>query len=396
MSRRLLSVRTLLVTSTAAALAAGGVGIATGAIPDSSGKVTACYTRIGGIVRVIDTAKSPPQSCIANLETQLVLNQKGPAGPMGDPGPRGETGAQGVPGVKGEKGETGPAGPPGGESPPDPLKGDWALMIDGGFAAPVRRVEGCGIAAPVVKEKVGPDGIQRKHIAGVSPGSCRLALGLAMEPALADWLAGAFDNSLLRHQVTLVRTDAPGAQALRLADTSIAAVTVPALERSAPGAQFLQIDLQPEMVTRIASPELPAGSDLALHPIDPSSLDVRLDDAPLAPAKTSALRMEVVVDNIEERLPVIHTDVSDLDLRVPEGESPAIATLDAFMTAFIIQGSSDQLDERPVALTVSDGSTRRLRVTIGQSGISHGDFAPRSDGARRYTLYGETARISPN
>lgn len=57
------------------------------------------------------------------------------------------------------------------------------------------------------------------------------------------------------------------------------------------------------------------------------------------------------------------------------------------MTTFIIQGSSDHLDEKPVALTVSDGSTRRLRVTVGQSGISHGDFAPRSDGARRYTLY---------
>ena len=131
---------------------------------------------------------------------------------MGDPGPRGATGAQGVTGAKGEKGETGSAGPPGGESAPDPLKGFWALMVDGGFAAPVRGVEGCGIAAPLVKEKVAPDGIQRKHIAGVFPGSCLVALGLAMEPALADWLAGAFANSFLRHQVTLVRTDAPGAQ----------------------------------------------------------------------------------------------------------------------------------------------------------------------------------------
>ena len=51
------------------------------------------------------------------------------------------------------------------------------------------------------------------------------------------------------------------------------------------------------------------------------------------------------------------------------------------MTTFIIQGSSDQLDEKPVALTVSDGGTRRLRVTVGQSGISRGDFAgPRPTG----------------
>jgi hypothetical protein len=388
----LLSVRTLLV-ATAAVLAAGGVGIATGAIPDGSGRVTVCYTKIGGLVRVIDTEKNPPQRCSANLETQLVLNQKGPDGPKGEPGPKGADGAQGLPGVKGEKGNIGPAGPAAGQSLPDPLNGDWALMVDGAFAAPVRAVEGCGIGAPVVKERVGPDGIQHKHLAGVSPDPCRLSLGLAMEPTLADWLAVA-PSSSLRHQVTLVRTDAPSAQALRLSDTTIGAVTVPALERSAPGPQFLQIELRPELVTRIASPGLPAGSDLELHPIDPSSLDVRLDGAPLAPAKTSALRIEVVVDTSGvEHLPVIHTDVSDLDLRVPEGESAAIATLDAFMTA-LMQGSSSQADEKPVALTVSDGSTRRLHVAVGQSGISQGDFAPRSDGARRYTLYGETATVT--
>ena len=123
---RLLSVRTLLVAA-AAALAAGGVGIATGAIPDSSGKVTVCYARIGGIVRVIDTEKSPRQSCIANLETQLVLNQKGPAGatgPTGDPGPKGATGAQGPPGsdgAPGAKGDRGPTGDTGPQGEPGPI-----------------------------------------------------------------------------------------------------------------------------------------------------------------------------------------------------------------------------------------------------------------------------------
>jgi hypothetical protein len=117
---RSLSVRTLLV-ATAAALAAGGVGIATGAIPDSSGKVTVCYARIGGIVRVIDTEKSPRQSCIANLETQLVLNQKGPAGATG---PKGEAGAQGPPGsdgAPGAKGDRGPAGATGPQGEPGPI-----------------------------------------------------------------------------------------------------------------------------------------------------------------------------------------------------------------------------------------------------------------------------------
>ena len=133
MRRRVLSVRMLLV-ATAAALAAGGVGIATGAIPDGSGKITVCYTKIAGVMRVIDTEKNPPQRCATNLETQLVLNQKGPAGAPGakgdngDPGApgakgdagapgakgdKGEPGADGTPGVKGEKGDTGADGAPG-------------------------------------------------------------------------------------------------------------------------------------------------------------------------------------------------------------------------------------------------------------------------------------------
>lgn|SRR3954470_12031381 len=104
MRRRFLSARTLLVV-TAAALAAGGAGVATGAIPDGSGTITACYGKVGGVLRVVDTEKS--QHCAANLETQLVLNQKGPAGP---PGPKGEPGATGDPGPKGDKGDKGDPG----------------------------------------------------------------------------------------------------------------------------------------------------------------------------------------------------------------------------------------------------------------------------------------------
>src|SRR3954470_15342075 len=107
MRRRFLSARTLLVV-TAAALAAGGAGVATGAIPDGSGTITACYGKVGGVLRVVDTEKS--QHCAANLETQLVLNQKGPAGPPGPKGDPGRDGATGDPGPKGDKGDKGDPG----------------------------------------------------------------------------------------------------------------------------------------------------------------------------------------------------------------------------------------------------------------------------------------------
>ena len=76
------------------------VGVATGAIPGSSdGKISACYGKVGGIVRVIDLEKG--EKCSTALEKPLAWNV---AGPAGRDGPQGPQGPQGVPGAD--------AGPP--------------------------------------------------------------------------------------------------------------------------------------------------------------------------------------------------------------------------------------------------------------------------------------------
>ena len=106
------------------------VGVATGAIPDNSGKITGCYTKVGGLLRVIDTEKNPPQRCLTNHEVQITWSQQGPAGPpgpKGDPGAKGADGAQGLPGAKGDPGERGPAGAdgtPGADGDPGPAGAD--------------------------------------------------------------------------------------------------------------------------------------------------------------------------------------------------------------------------------------------------------------------------------
>jgi hypothetical protein len=72
---------------------AAGVGVATGAIPDSGGTINGCYTKTGGIVRVVDTEKN--QRCISSAENPTSWSQRGPkgdTGPQGDAGPAGTTG----------------------------------------------------------------------------------------------------------------------------------------------------------------------------------------------------------------------------------------------------------------------------------------------------------------
>ena len=75
-----------------AIVAAGSV--AAGAIPGPGGQITACYGKVGGVMRVVDPDRG--QHCNAALETSFTLSQAGPRGPAGEPGPTGPRGASGT------------------------------------------------------------------------------------------------------------------------------------------------------------------------------------------------------------------------------------------------------------------------------------------------------------
>ena len=107
-------IRLLLATTALLALAAG---MAYAAIPDSNGVVQACYQKVNGQLRVIDTSKGG--NCNAS-ENALSWNQTGPPGAKGTTGAKGATGGKGATGppgangTNGAKGATGPPGPAGG------------------------------------------------------------------------------------------------------------------------------------------------------------------------------------------------------------------------------------------------------------------------------------------
>jgi len=71
-----------------AGLAVAAVSL--GAIPGSSGTISACYAKSNGGLRVIDAESGA--TCVANKETALSWNQQGPPGQPGQPGPPGPPG----------------------------------------------------------------------------------------------------------------------------------------------------------------------------------------------------------------------------------------------------------------------------------------------------------------
>jgi hypothetical protein len=120
------STRVRLVICAAAAALVSGATLAFAAIPSPEGTIDGCYTKVGGVLRVID--KSKGESCLTKFETPIKWNQAGAAGPKGDagatglkgdrgdtgpPGADGATGPQGIAGATGEKGDRGEPGPAG-------------------------------------------------------------------------------------------------------------------------------------------------------------------------------------------------------------------------------------------------------------------------------------------
>ncbi len=93
------------------AVAAFGVAVVT-SIPDSAGVIHACYGKITGNVRIVQSASQ----CHDSLERPISWDQHGspgPTGPQGAPGPQGQPGLPGATGPQGTTGPQGPAGPPG-------------------------------------------------------------------------------------------------------------------------------------------------------------------------------------------------------------------------------------------------------------------------------------------
>ena len=84
-----------------------GAGTVYAAIPNTSGKYYACFTKATGAVRLINY---PKVSTCAQGERLILWNAKGPQGLVGPVGPAGPQGPQGAQGPQGEQGLQGPQG----------------------------------------------------------------------------------------------------------------------------------------------------------------------------------------------------------------------------------------------------------------------------------------------
>src|SRR5947209_7033946 len=78
------------------------------------------------------------------------------------------------------------------------IAGKFALELDGINAGWLFNAEGGQAGADVVTEKLGPDHIAKKHIAGVKYDDITLVFGTGMSKAVYNWMNDSFMHNYSR------------------------------------------------------------------------------------------------------------------------------------------------------------------------------------------------------
>ena len=125
--------------------------------------------------------------------------------------------------------------------------GSFALTLAGLDAGFPSSVEGGGPASDVVVEKLGPDNISHKHLAGVKYDDISLSTTLNSKP-LMDWIAESWDGKNSRKDGSLIAVnfDRKAMSELQFFHALISETTFPKLDAAGKDAARITVKLSPE------------------------------------------------------------------------------------------------------------------------------------------------------
>jgi len=134
------------------------------------------------------------------------------------------------------------------------VAGKYGVELDGIMAGWVWSAEGGHATSDVVVEKLGPDHIQKKHIAGVKYEDITVQCGTGMSRAFYEWIKASFDHKYARKNGAVIAADYNYKEHSRLTfyNGLITEIGFPALDASSKDAAKMSIKFAPEY-TRMAT-----------------------------------------------------------------------------------------------------------------------------------------------
>jgi hypothetical protein len=133
------------------------------------------------------------------------------------------------------------------------VAGAYALTLEGTSAGLLRKVDGGFAASDVVIERLGPDNIAKKHIAGVRYEDLSFDTGFESKQIL-DWIAASWKGSSLRKNGSVLAADYSGnvQEERQFTHALLTATTIPALDASGREPGYLKVTISPETVRESA------------------------------------------------------------------------------------------------------------------------------------------------
>lgn len=114
----------------------------------------------------------------------------------------------------------------------------------------LKKFSGMAMEADVVSNDLGPDNIQKKHVANIKWTPGKATVGIGMGKGMYDWIKGSFDKAYVPKHGSLVSGDFNYKAQTRLdfEDALITEVTVPKLEGASKEAAYFDVTFEPERV----------------------------------------------------------------------------------------------------------------------------------------------------
>jgi phage tail-like protein len=237
--------------------------------------------------------------------------------------------------------------------------------LDGAASGKIASVSGANAYADVVVEKIGPDNIARKHIAGVKYEDFSVSCGTGMSKGFYDWIKSSFDGKPLRRTGSVVAYDTSGlvTGSGQFTNALVSEIGFPALDASSKDAAKMTIKFQPE-VTRFAprSGKAPALGG-ATPDISAGVFKLDIDGLPTARVAT--------IDSFTWKQDIVANPGDGTNFQYEPGaiEVPNLAfyfqdTIDQawidYFQDFVVNGNNDSTHERSGTLHLQDKKANEL------------------------------------
>jgi hypothetical protein len=269
--------------------------------------------------------------------------------------------------------------------------GRFGLELDGLPAGWVS-AEGGDATSDVVLEKVGPDNIQHKHLAGVKYEDITLNCETGMSRGFYDWIKASFDKKFMRKNGAIIASDYNFKPISRLQWTNglITEVGFPACDAASKDAARMTVKIAPEFTRMGAAAQgalrTPSQMDQKSQMVQKRWLaaNFRLQIAGCQTACAHVNKIEALtvkfaqIQNQEGRMrdytaAPVHFDVPNLAITTAEAQA---AEFYQWHQDFVIQGHNTRDKERGGTLEFLAPDLRESLLTLTFRGLGIFKFAP--------------------